>query len=212
MKPLSAIFLKSGAVLGLCLLVFACSQTTLQTAAPIGKMNIGRLQVTLPEHWKWLSPSRFSESAMGKECVCPPKHRTSEILLPRILAGPDTLVFDTIHSILWTGMCNDGCRFVYEEVKQDRLIDQLIIENEANRDALKQDHRVDLIFPAAATIPLGGINFFAVSGLYHGSGNSGLYFSGYSKQRPLNIYGRFIQKETMDELYAIWRSAKWLQE
>ncbi len=117
-----------------------------------------------------------------------------------------------IHGILWTGKCNDGCRYIYEEVKQDRLIDQLVIENEAGRDAIKSHQHVDLVFPAAAAIPFGGINFSALIRLYHGSGKSGIYFSGYSKQKPFNIYGRFIHRETMDELYAIWQSAVWLEE
>jgi hypothetical protein len=192
------------------LCAFSCIKPPRITTQAEADLVIGHLHVTLPAHWKWLSPAPLKLEPGDPECACPSfEAKTSGILLPRILAGPDTLVLDTVHSIFWPGDCYEGCYYSYRQVREGRKISALLKQNQQSRAAVTAhplDHKV---LPAFIEKELAGITLFAMNGRQHIFGRSGLYYSGNLRQPPFNLYGRFIQQQTMEDLYAVWRSARW---
>jgi hypothetical protein len=132
-------------------------------------------------------------------------------MLPRILAGPDTLVLDTLHSIFWPGDCYEGCYYPYWRLQEGDKITAMMERNREARAAVMERQPDHKVVPAFIEKELGGISLFAMNGLHHVFGRSGLYYTGHALQPPFNLYGRHIHQQTMEELYGVWRSVRWEQ-
>jgi hypothetical protein len=207
-------FLRVVILLGGSLLALSCGSSMRPAESKNSTFQIGRLHILLPPIWKWLPSAPYKAEPGDPECICP---KTVHMLvaneadqpLLRILAGMDTLVLDTLHSIFWPGDCYEPCYYPYATLRSSGDIDSMVEQNIAVRRAVQERNDDHKVVPAVIEKEMGGISFFAMNGQYHVFGRSGLYFSGNSRQPPFNLYGRFIHPETMEKLYEIWANARW---
>ena len=208
-KPVNHI-VKIVAILVLGILIFACHRSSPTSADPTIVFSVGKLQVTFPSNWRWLDAANLKPIEGDPDCDCGNRLAVDPMPLARIATGRDTLVLDTMHMVLWPGTCYEGCFYEYDNLLHEALVDSFVHRNEKRRAAAKKRHRVDLVLPSVLQKELGGIQLYAMNGQYVVEERWGIYYSGNSSQRPLNIYGKHLEKETMEELYDVWMSAVWI--
>jgi hypothetical protein len=178
-------------------------------AESLGIVRFGNLQVRYPKHWRWIGNAPFPTYKPDPDCSC--SEVPTATPLARIAAGADTLIFDTVHTILWSGKCFEPCYYAYRSHLAKGDLFALLTQNLDSRAAQAQAHHVHKVLPAALEQFVGGIPLYAMNGIYHSHGRSGIYFVGSASQIPVNLYGRFLHAETMEELYGVFESVKWVE-
>ena len=180
------------------------------------RLDVGRLSLPWPAGWRRTSDVPvFAAEPRDADCVCVALDARAMPQLPsapapglvEIDTGRDRVVLDTHHMIFWPGDCYEPCYLVHAPVDAEGRVADLLAEYVALRGRLTRRHLFHKVLPAVNERTVGGQQLFHMNGEHHVAGRSGLYYAGGPGQVPVNVYGRRLSHETIEQLYQMMLGA-----